>query len=83
MNLEWIGYAAAILTSMSFVPQAVLTIRSRSTSGISRGMYIMFTAGVALWLVYGIYLMSWPMICANILTLTLAVIILALKMRYG
>ena len=56
MNLEWVGYAAAALTSASFIPQAVMTIRTRDTRGISRGMYIIFTVGVALWLVYGIAL---------------------------
>jgi MtN3 and saliva related transmembrane protein len=83
MYIEWIGYAAAILTSMSFLPQAILTIRSRNTSGISRGMYTMFTVGVALWLAYGIYLKSWPMIGANTVTLALAATILTLKLRYG
>ncbi|HEX6638931.1 MAG TPA: SemiSWEET transporter [Steroidobacteraceae bacterium] len=83
MNFEWIGFAAAFLTSVSFVPQAIMTIRSKNTRGISRGMYFMFTAGVALWLVYGIYLMSWPMIFANSVTLALAATILALKLRYG
>lgn len=83
MNFELLGYAAAFLTSVSFVPQAIMTIRSKNTSGISRGMYAMFTLGVALWLVYGIYLVSWPMIAANTVTLMLAATILALKLRYG
>jgi MtN3 and saliva related transmembrane protein len=83
MNLEWIGYVAAVLTSVSFIPQAIMTIRTRNTSGISRGMYSLFTVGVALWLVYGIALDSWPMIFANIVTLGLAGTILALKLRYG
>jgi MtN3 and saliva related transmembrane protein len=83
MNFELLGYAAAFLTSVSFIPQAIMTIRSKNTSGISRGMYAMFTLGVALWLVYGIYLESWPMIAANTVTLMLAATILALKLRYG
>ena len=83
MNPEWLGYAAAVLTSTSFIPQAVMTIRTRDTRGISRGMYIIFTIGVALWLVYGIALESWPMILANTVTLGLAATILALKLRYG
>jgi MtN3 and saliva related transmembrane protein len=83
MNLEWFGYAAAILTTSSFVPQAVMTIRSRNTSSISLAMYVIFTVGVALWLVYGIALESWPMILANTVTLGLAATILALKLRYG
>lgn len=83
MSFEWIGFAAAFLTSVSFIPQAIMTIRTKNTSGISRGMYCMFTAGVALWLVYGIHLMSWPMIFANSVTLALAATILVLKLRYG
>ena len=83
MNLEWFGYLAAILTTGSFVPQAVMTIRSRNTRGISLAMYVFFTVGVALWLIYGIALESWPMILANTVTLGLAATILALKVRYG
>jgi MtN3 and saliva related transmembrane protein len=83
MNLEWFGFAAAALTTVSFIPQAVMTIRTRDTRSISRGMYAMFTVGVALWLVYGVMLGSWPMIFANTLTLILAATILALKLRYG
>ncbi len=83
MNLEWFGYLAAILTTGSFVPQAIKTIRSRDTRGISLAMYVFFTVGVALWLIYGIALESWPMILANVVTLGLAATILALKLRYG
>ena len=83
MNPEWLGYAAAVLTTASFIPQAVMTIRSRDTRGISRGMYIIFVVGVALWLAYGIYIDSLPMILANVVTLGLAGTILALKLRYG
>ena len=83
MKSEWFGYAAAFLTTFSFLPQAVMTIRTKNTSGISRGMYLMFTVGVAFWLVYGIALDSWPMIVANSVTLLLATTVLALKLRYG
>ena len=83
MNFEWLGYVAAALTSASFIPQAVMTIRSRDTRAISRGMYILFTVGTALWLAYGIALDSWPMILANVVTFALAATILVLKLRYG
>jgi MtN3 and saliva related transmembrane protein len=83
MDPEWLGYAAAALTTGSFIPQAVMTIRSRDTRGISRDMYIIFTFGVALWLAYGIYIDSLPMILANVVTLGLAGTVLALKLRYG
>ena len=83
MNLEWFGYAAAALTTGSFIPQALVTIRTRDTRGLSRGMYTMFTAGVALWLIYGVAIGSWPMIAANTVTLLLAATILAFKLRLG
>jgi MtN3 and saliva related transmembrane protein len=83
MNLEWLGYTAAVLTTASFIPQAYMTIRSRDTRGISRGMYLIFTSGVAFWLAYALAIGSLPMILANTVTLALAATILALKLRYG
>ena len=82
MNTELIGYIAAALTTTSFLPQALMTIRSRNTQGISLGMYVIFTFGVALWFVYGVLLGSWPMIVANTITFALAALILILKLRY-
>ena len=79
---EWIGYAAAFLTTCSFVPQAWLTFRTRDVSGISLGMYGAFTVGVALWLLYGLLLAAWPVVVANTITLALACAILVMKLRY-
>ena len=83
MTQEWLGYAAALLTTSSFVPQAVRTLRTRETHGISLWMYVLFTIGVGCWLGYGLVLGSWPMILANTVTLGLAMAILLLKLRYG
>ena len=80
---EWVGYAAAFLTTCSFVPQAWLTFRTRDVSGISLGMYTVFTVGVALWLVYGLMMAAWPIVIANAITLALAGGILLMKIRYG
>ena len=77
-----IGYLAALLTTCSFVPQAWLTLRTRDVSGISLGMYSVFTAGVALWLAYGIALEAWPIVVANAITLALALAILVMKLRF-
>lgn len=79
---DWIGYAAATLTTFSFVPQFWLTWRTRDVSGISLGMYSVFTLGVALWLAYGLMLGAWPIVAANAITLSLAIAILAMKLRY-
>lgn len=78
-----IGYLAAVLTTIAFVPQAWHTWRTRATRGISLGMYSIFTAGVACWLVYGILIGAWPIILANVVTLALALFILAMKLRHG
>ena len=83
MNLiDWVGSAAAFLTTASFIPQAWKTFRSKDVSGISLTMYSLFTLGVALWLVYGVLLMAWPIIIANTITTSLALMILSMKLRY-
>lgn len=80
---ELVGYLAACLTTVSFVPQAWLTFRTRDVRSISLGMYSVFTLGVFLWLVYGLLLAAWPVVLANAVTLVLAASILGMKLRYG
>lgn len=79
---DLVGFLAATLTTISFVPQALHTFKTKDVSGISLGMYSAFTLGVALWLVYGVLLGAWPVVIANIITLALAVTILVMKLRY-
>jgi MtN3 and saliva related transmembrane protein len=83
VNGEWMGTVAAILTTVSFVPQALRIVRTRDTHSLSLPMYLVFTTGVGFWLGYGLVLGSWPMIVANAITLLLAATILVLKLRYG
>ena len=80
--IDLIGYLAAGLTTLSFVPQAWHTFTTRDVRGISLGMYSAFTVGVALWLVYGLLLGAWPIVLANGLTLALALAILVMKLRF-
>ncbi len=80
---DWLGYIAATLTTLAFVPQAWRTLRTRDTRSLSLLMYLLFTAGIAFWLAYGVALGSWPIILSNAATLVLAVIILAEKIRRG
>lgn len=83
MNLtDLIGTLAAILTTVSFLPQVLHTFRTKDVSGISLGMYSVFTVGVALWLVYGWLLQAWPVVMANCITLALASTILVMKLLY-
>ena len=81
--IDLIGSVAAVLTTVSFVPQVWHSLKTRDVSGISLGMYSVFTVGVALWLLYGILLLAWPLIIANSITLALAATILGLKLRFG
>lgn len=81
--IDLIGGAAAVLTTISFVPQAWRILQTRHTTDISLGMYSLFTAGVTFWLVYGIMLESWPIIAANSITLLLAGTVLAMKIKFG
>ncbi|MGZ4970399.1 MAG: SemiSWEET transporter [Methylobacter sp.] len=76
---EIIGYLAATLTTASFIPQAILTIKTRDTESLSLGMYSTFTLGVLCWLIYGIYLEDKAIIFANAITLMLAASILSFK----
>lgn len=78
-----VGTLAATLTTVAFVPQVWQVWRTRHTADISLAMYGLFSAGVALWLLYGILLGAWPIIIANSITLLLAGSVLAMKLRYG
>jgi MtN3 and saliva related transmembrane protein len=82
MSPDLIGYGAACLTTAAFVPQALISWRTRDLSGVSLSMYSLFTLGVTLWLVYGIALQSWPIILANSITLVLASLVLGLKISH-
>jgi len=76
---EAVGYLAATLTTVSFLPQAILTLKTRDTEALSLSMYSLFTSGVALWLIYGIFLSNPAIIAANAVTLLLASTILVVK----
>ena len=82
-TVDLIGSLAATLTTVSFIPQVLKVFRSRHTKDISLGMYATFTTGVAMWLIYGLALASWPIIAANSITLCLAGSVLVMKIRFG
>ena len=78
-----VGSLAAVLTTVSFLPQAWHSFKTKDVSGVSLGMYSVFTFGVALWLVYGLLLRAWPIVVANVITLGLAMAILGMKVVFG
>jgi MtN3 and saliva related transmembrane protein len=77
-----IGFAAAFCTTAAFVPQLVRILRLRSARDISLPTFLLFSVGVFLWLLYGLYTGSKPVIASNIVTLVLSLSILFLKLRY-
>ena len=79
--VEAVGFAAAFCTTVAFVPQLVRVVKLRSAREISLGTFLLFSFGVLMWLMYGIWLRSAPVIASNIVTLALSVSILILKLR--
>jgi MtN3 and saliva related transmembrane protein len=82
-GLELLGFAAAILTTICWLPQAFRTLRTKDTKSLSLLTQSTFTVGVGLWLVYGILVGNAPIIFANGVTFVLVAAILAMKLRYG
>ena len=80
---DLVGYAAGCLATLAFVPQVTKTFKARSARDISLGMYVLFCAGIVLWLVYGFLITSWPVVVSNFVTLMLAGSVLALKLKHG
>ena len=78
-----VGLAAAFCTTIAFLPQVVQTWRTRSTKDLSLSMFLVFTTGIFLWLVYGLVLRDIPLIAANGTTFVLSGTILYFKLRHG
>ena len=81
--VELIGSIAACLSTLCWVPQAVRAFRTRETKSISLVMQLMLVAAIILWLVYGLFLMSWPLIISNAISLLFVGTILGMKLRFG
>ena len=80
--IDFVGYAAAVCTTLAFVPQVTKIRRERSAADISAGMYAVYIVGVGLWLAYGVFMVSWPIIIANGATMCLAMTVLWMKWRF-
>jgi MtN3 and saliva related transmembrane protein len=76
------GFSAAVLTTAAFIPQALKTITTKNTKDLSLPMYLILTTGILFWLIYGILIIDYPIILANVVTLVFALIILVNKIRY-
>lgn len=78
-----IGFLAAAGTTIAFIPQVIRSVKTKSTKDISFAMYSLFCIGISLWIIYGIFLNSYPIILANSITLILAITVLITKLQYG
>ncbi|MBM5786551.1 MAG: hypothetical protein FJ373_01790 [Pelagibacterales bacterium] len=81
--IDLIGFFSGFCTTIAFLPQVIKAYKTRSTKDVSLLMFLVFTIGVAGWLIYGVLLMNVPIIIANIVTLFLAFLILVAKIRFG
>jgi MtN3 and saliva related transmembrane protein len=81
--LNTIGVAAAVLTTLCWLPQTLKVIREKETRALSMPANVIFAIGILLWLVYGIGIDDWPVIGANAASLVLVSVIIAMKLRYG
>ncbi|MFM7087313.1 MAG: SemiSWEET transporter [Cyanobium sp.] len=81
LPVSLIGYCAASLTTLSFFPQAIQTVRSGDARAISLPMYVLMTLGISLWGVYGLITADGPLIASNTITLIPALVVLTCKLR--
>lgn len=79
--IDLVGALAAVLTTTAFFPQAIKTIRTRDTRGLSLTMYTLLLAGVTLWLVYGLSIGNWPLILANAIVLVPQTMVMAILLQ--
>lgn len=83
LQVELLGGLAALLTTLCWLPQTLRAIRHRDVASLSLTTFAAFSAGVFLWLIYGILIGSWPVILANVFTLALNLAIVVQKIRHG
>ena len=83
VNIEIIGFAAAIIMSISLTPQVIKSWKTKSTKDISFLWTLIYLLGLTLWLIYGLGINSWPLVLAAILETILALTLITLKIKYG
>ncbi len=78
-----LGYVAGAVTTTSLVPQVVKIWKTKSARDVSLGMFLIFSIGISLWIAYGFFLHSMPIIIANAVSLLLGFIVLGLKLKFN
>jgi MtN3 and saliva related transmembrane protein len=82
-SIELVGSVAATITTFAWLPQISKILRDRQATDISWATTGALAAGVVLWVVYGVFIGSWPVILSNVVTFLFIATILGLKWRYG
>ena len=80
--IDFLGYIAATITTIAFLPQIIKTVKSKSAKDVSMGMFVLFTTGVFLWIVYGVLTTAYPVLIANTVIFCLALTQIILKIKY-
>lgn len=80
--IDILGYLSATFTTIAFLPQIIKTIRTKSAKDVSMGMFVFFTTGVFLWIIYGVLTKTMPLIIANSVIFCLSLIQIILKIKY-
>ena len=81
--IEIVGFTAAFLTTVAFLPQVYKTWRTKDVAALSLPMLIMFIIGITLWLIYALYIHSPSMIVANVITIGSTILLIYFKIKYS
>jgi MtN3 and saliva related transmembrane protein len=82
MPWEIVGFGAALFTSFGFLPQVIKIQKTKSVKDISALALVQFTAGISLWILYGVHLRNAVIITANVTTLAILIAAFVLYFRY-
>ena len=78
-----IGFLAAIISSVSMMPQVIKVHVTKKTDDLSLGAFSVLATGLFLWLIYGILIRELPVILGNAFGLSLTLYIVIMKIRHG
>lgn len=78
-----IGLLAAVISSVSMMPQVIKVHVTKKTDDLSLGAFSVLATGLFLWFIYGILIGEWPVILGNAMGLTLTLYIVVMKIRHG
>ena len=81
MAAEIIGYIACVTMVMGYMPQAIKTIKTRSTDDIALPTFLLMAIGGLCFAIQGILIDNMPLLITNVLTTTASTIITVIKVH--